>query len=202
MQPEVVIYSTPTCSYCAAAKRWFKEHGVAYTDHDVTRDPVRAAEMQRLTGQTAVPVIRVGGQVMVGYDPLQLARLVPFDPDAGGTTGPSAGERVSLGMAAQSLTPERAAEAGLPAPFGVVVGPVRAGGAAEAAGIREGDILVGLGSYTLQDLVQLQRVVALKRAGDSLPLRLWRDGAEREVTIQFPGTPAADTQTQEQPAQA
>jgi glutaredoxin len=202
MQPEVVIYSTPTCTYCAAAKRWFKEHGVAYTEHDVTRDPVRAAEMQRLTGQTAVPVIRVGAQVMVGYDPLQLARLIPFDPDAGGTTEPLAGEQVSLGMAAQSLTPEKAAEAGLPAPFGVVVGPVRPGGAAEAAGIVEGDILIGLGSYTLQDLAQLQRVVALKRPGDSLALRLWRGGAEHQLTIQFPAPNSAQAPTQEQPAQA
>lgn len=205
MQPEVVIYSTPTCTYCAAAKRWFKEHGVVYTEHDVTRDPARAAEMQRLTGQSAVPVIRVGGQVMVGYDPLQLARLIPFDPEAGGTTGPTAGERVSLGMAAQSLTPEKAVEVGLPAAFGVVVGPVRPGGAAEAAGIREGDVLIGVGGYTLQDLAQLQRVVALKRPGGSLALRVWRDGAGRELTIEFPGPVAAgapEAQLPEQPLQA
>lgn len=205
MQPEVVIYSTPTCTYCAAAKRWFKEHGVAYTEHDVTRDPARAAEMQRLTGQSAVPVIRVGGQVMVGYDPLQLARLIPFDPDSGGTIGPVAGERVSLGMAAQSLTPEKAAEVGLPAAFGVVAGPVRPGGPAEAAGIREGDVLVGIGSYTLQDLAQLQRVVAAKRPGDSLPLRVWRDGEEQELTIEFPGpveAGAPEAQPAEQPQQA
>ena len=77
MQPEVVIYTTPTCQYCPAAKRWLKDHGVAYTEHDVSRDPVRATEMYRLTGQGAVPVIRVGGQVMVGFDPLQLAKLLP-----------------------------------------------------------------------------------------------------------------------------
>jgi len=51
MQPEVVIYSTPTCTYCNAAKRWFKDHGVTYTEHDVSRDPVKATEMYRLTGQ-------------------------------------------------------------------------------------------------------------------------------------------------------
>ncbi|MEA2682129.1 MAG: hypothetical protein QOK05_457 [Chloroflexota bacterium] len=205
MQPEVVIYSTPTCTYCAAAKRWFKEHGVAYTEHDVTRDPARSAEMQRLTGQTAVPVIRVGGQVMVGYDPLQLARLIPFDPDAGGTTNPSTGERVSLGMAAQSLTPEKASEVGLPAAFGVVVGPVRAGGPAEAAGIHEGDVLVGVGSYTLQDLAQLQRIVGMKRPGDSLTLRVWRDAEESEKTIEFPAMVAEagqQTQPAEHPLQA
>ena len=181
----MVIYTTPTCTYCAAAKRWFKEHGVAYTEHDVTRDPARASEMYRLTGQNAVPVIRVGGQVMVGFDPLQLARLIPAQPVPETATGPT-GSRVSLGMAAQSLSAERASELGLAAPFGVVVGPVRPGGPAEAAGIEEGDVLVGLGSYTLQNLPQLQRVVAVKNPGDSLVVRVWRRGAEFEATIKFP----------------
>ncbi|MDQ6747140.1 MAG: PDZ domain-containing protein, partial [Candidatus Dormibacteraeota bacterium] len=195
MQPEVIIYSTPTCTYCAAAKRWFKEHGVSYVEHDVSRDAVRSAEMQRLTGQTAVPVIRVGAQVMVGFDPLQLARLIPANPTAadGGAAVPPAAGRVSLGMAAQSLTADKAAELGLPAAFGVVVGPVKPGGPAEAAGILEGDVLTGLGSYTLQDLAQLQRVVSLKEPGDSLALRLWRTGEEIEVTITFPAPEVAPT---------
>src|ERR1700694_1630826 len=102
MQPEVVIYTTPTCTYCAAAKRWFKEHGVAFTEHDVSRDPARASEMYRLTGQNAVPVIPVGGQVMVRFDPLQLARLIPAQPTPETASGPA--PRVSLGMAAQSLS--------------------------------------------------------------------------------------------------
>ncbi|MGI8608355.1 MAG: Uxx-star family glutaredoxin-like (seleno)protein [Candidatus Dormibacteria bacterium] len=202
MQPEVVIYSTPTCTYCAAAKRWFKEHGVQYTEHDVTRDPARATEMYRLTGQNAVPVIRVGGQVMVGFDPLQLARLIPANPDAPGQTE-AAGERVSLGMAAQSLTAEKAAELGLPAAFGVVVGPVRSGGPAGEAGIEEGDVLIGIGSYTLQNLPQLQRVVAMKRPGDSLAVRAWRAGDEFDATIQFPASATPATAgTEQQPLQA
>ena len=201
MQPEVVIYSTPTCTYCAAAKRWFNEHGVQYTEHDVTKDPARAAEMYRLTGQNAVPVIRVGGQVMVGYDPLQLARLIPANPDAPGPAE-AAGERVSLGMAAQSLTAEKAAQLGLPAPFGVVVGPVKAGGPADNAGIREGDVLVGLGSYTLQNLPQLQRVVAMKRPGDSLPVRAWRSGEEFATTIEFPPPATPSASPEQQPLQA
>jgi glutaredoxin 3 len=202
MQPEVVIYSTPTCTYCAAAKRWFKEHGVQYTEHDVSRDPARAAEMYRLTGQNAVPVIRVGGQVMVGYDPLQLARLIPANPDAPGAPE-AAGERVSLGMAAQSLTTEKAAELGLPAPFGVLVGPVKPGGPASLAGIAEGDVLIGLGSYTLQNLPQLQRVVAMKRPGDSLLVRAWRAGEEFAATFEFPPSETNHTASPErQPLQA
>jgi glutaredoxin 3 len=183
VQPEVSIYTTPTCTYCAAAKRWFKEHGVSYSEYDVTRDPARASEMYRLTGQGSVPVIRVGGQFMVGFDPLQLARLLPDAHSGNGATGAS---QVSLGMAAQSLTAEAAAAAGLPAPFGVLVGAVREGGAAAEAGIVPGDIIVGVGSYTLQNLVQLQNIVAQKKPGDSLVVRVWREGTEAETTISFP----------------
>jgi glutaredoxin len=198
MQPEVVIYSTPTCTYCNAAKRWFRDHGVKYTEYDVSRDPVKATEMYRLTGQGAVPVIRVGGQVMIGFDPLQLAKLLP---DAGNSNGGApTPQKLSLGMAAQSLTQEKADELGLPSAFGVVVGPVKPGGPAEAAGLREGDVLIGLGSYTLQNLGQLQSVVAAKRPGDGLELHVWRAGEEFDVTVEFPpaepepaGTPGAGT---------
>ena len=183
-QPEVVIYTTPTCTYCAAAKRWFKDHGVTYTEYDVSKDPVKAAEVYRLTGQGAVPVIRVGQQVVVGFDPLQLAKLIP---NAGnGNGGAASGTKVSLGMAAQSLTAETATQLGLPAPFGVLVGPVRPGGPADAAGIEEGDVLVGVGSYTLQDLNQLQSLVGSKQAGDSITFKVWHQGNEVDRTINFP----------------
>ena len=187
-QPEVVIYTTPTCTYCGAAKRWFTEHGVTYTEYDVSRDPTRASEMYRLTGQGATPVIRVGGQVMVGYDPLQLARLLP---NAKGVEADRGAFKVSLAMAAQSLTPEKAGELGLPAAFGVVVGAVREGGPAEVAGIQPGDVIVGMGSYTLQNLAQLQAVLLNKAPGDSMLLRVWHNGVEREVTVTFPAPPTA-----------
>ena len=189
-QPEVAIYTTPTCTYCAAAKRWFQQHGVRYSEHDVSKDPARAAEMYRLTGQNAVPVIRVGSQVLVGFDPLQLARLIP---SATLQPADTARPRLSLGMAAQSLTLETAQERGLPAAFGVLVGPVREGGPAALAGIEPGDVIIGVGDYTLQNLNQLTTLVAAKQPGDELTLRVWRDGAEREVVVRFPAAtePAA-----------
>jgi len=194
MQPEVVMYSTPTCTYCAAARRWFKEHGVQYTEYDVSRDPARAAEMFRLSGQGAVPVIRVGGQVLIGFDPLQLARLIPFGTNGQDAAANVPAEKVSLGMAAQSLSADKARELGLPSAFGVLVGPVREGGPAAVAGIEPGDAIIGIAGYTLQNLTQLQNVLKAKRPGDSLQVRVFRAGEEFEATINFPAAASSEAE--------
>lgn len=67
-QPKVVIFTTPTCSYCNIAKRYFKEKNIKFTDVDVSRDQRAAADMQRKTGQTGVPVIMIGNRPIVGFD--------------------------------------------------------------------------------------------------------------------------------------
>jgi len=67
-QPKVVIFTTPTCSYCNVAKRYFREKNIRFTDVDVSRDQRAAADMQRRTGQTAVPVIMINSRAVVGFD--------------------------------------------------------------------------------------------------------------------------------------
>jgi len=67
-QPKVVIFTTPTCSYCNIAKRYFKEKNIKFTDVDVSRDQRASADMQRKTGQTGVPVIMIGNRPIVGFD--------------------------------------------------------------------------------------------------------------------------------------
>ena len=67
-QKTVTIYSTPTCHFCKMAKDFFAEKGIQYINYDVAQDAARREEMIKLTGQLGVPVIVVGGDVMVGYD--------------------------------------------------------------------------------------------------------------------------------------
>jgi len=66
--PKVTVYSTPTCPYCVMAKRYLSERGVKYDDADVSRDQSRALEMLTKTGQMGVPVLDIGGQIIVGFD--------------------------------------------------------------------------------------------------------------------------------------
>jgi len=65
---DVVIYSTPTCHFCHAAKEFFKEHNIAYTDHNVAEDAEKRNEMVEKSGQMGVPVIVIGDQIIVGFD--------------------------------------------------------------------------------------------------------------------------------------
>lgn len=64
----VVIYSTPTCTYCNMAKSFFKANNVAFTEYNVATDLEKRREMIDKTGQMGVPVIDIGSEVIVGFD--------------------------------------------------------------------------------------------------------------------------------------
>lgn len=72
----VTIYSTPTCGFCKAAKAFFKENNVAYTEYDVASDRERAQEMVSKSGQMGVPVITIGDALVVGFDESKLRELL------------------------------------------------------------------------------------------------------------------------------
>lgn len=76
MAKEVTIYSTPVCHFCQAAKEYFKENNVEYTDYDVATDAEKRQEMVEMTGQMGVPVIRIGDDVVIGFDEAKVAELL------------------------------------------------------------------------------------------------------------------------------
>jgi glutaredoxin-like YruB-family protein len=67
-KPKVIVYSTPTCPYCHAAKEFLKENKIEYKDVDVSKDQTAAQEMIEKSGQMGVPVIDINGTIIVGYD--------------------------------------------------------------------------------------------------------------------------------------
>ncbi len=75
-QPKVIVFSTPTCTYCNQAKRFLREHNVRFTDVDVSRDERAARDLQRRTGQIGVPVILVNNRPIVGFDKPTLMQLL------------------------------------------------------------------------------------------------------------------------------
>lgn len=75
-QPRVIVFSTPTCSFCNAAKQYFRQKGIRFNDVDVSRDPVAARDMVRRSGQQGVPVIDIGGKIVVGFDRNKINQLL------------------------------------------------------------------------------------------------------------------------------
>lgn len=76
METQVTIYSTPVCHFCHAAKDFFKENNIAYTEHDVASDIEKRTEMVEMTGQMGVPVIRIGDDVVIGFDEDKVKELL------------------------------------------------------------------------------------------------------------------------------
>ncbi|MBI2147561.1 glutaredoxin family protein [Candidatus Woesearchaeota archaeon] len=64
----VKVYSTPTCPYCVKAKEFLRENNVKYEDINVADNPAAADELVEKSGQMGVPVLDIGGQIIVGFD--------------------------------------------------------------------------------------------------------------------------------------
>ena len=72
----VVIYSTPSCTYCRMAKDYFKSNDIPFTEYNVASDQRKAEEMVRKSGQMGVPVIDINGSVIVGFNKPQIERAL------------------------------------------------------------------------------------------------------------------------------
>lgn len=73
---KVEIYSTATCHFCHMAKEWLTEKNIPFTDYNVGDDIAKRKEMIEMTGQLGVPVIRIGDEVMVGFNQEKMAELL------------------------------------------------------------------------------------------------------------------------------
>lgn len=71
---QVILFSTSTCSWCRRTKRYLRENRVRFKEIDVERDPEAARDLARKTGQTGVPVIKIGSKWIVGFDQPRIER--------------------------------------------------------------------------------------------------------------------------------
>lgn len=64
----VTVYSAVWCGFCHAAKDYLDKIGVKYTDIDVEQTPTGADEAVAKSGQRGIPVLDIGGDIIVGFD--------------------------------------------------------------------------------------------------------------------------------------
>lgn len=75
-QKKVEIYSTASCHFCHMAKDWLSEKQIPFIDYNVGEDMAKRKEMVEMTGQLGVPVIKIGDEVMIGFNPEQMAKIL------------------------------------------------------------------------------------------------------------------------------
>jgi glutaredoxin 3 len=70
----VISFSTTTCSWSCRAKKYLKENKIPFKEINVERDPSAARNVGRKTGQTGVPVIKIGSKWIVGFNKTTIER--------------------------------------------------------------------------------------------------------------------------------
>ncbi|MGA2282899.1 MAG: PDZ domain-containing protein [Candidatus Dormibacteria bacterium] len=180
MSEQVTVYVRGGDPACAAALQYLSQRGVEHRVRDILTDPSASAILLGRLGRVTVPAFQIGDRLIVGFDPVQLARFLPR-PE--GESGPS----VSFGAGVRTVTAAIAAAHGLPAAYGVEVGPVREGSPAAEAGVSPGDVVTAIGAYTLTGgESQFRTAVAARHPGDAMAITVWREGASQDLVVQFP----------------
>jgi glutaredoxin-like YruB-family protein len=72
----VIVYSTPTCSWCNTLKTYLKLHNVLFIDIDLSRDQRAAEALVKRSGQMGVPQTDINGEIIVGFNKARINQLL------------------------------------------------------------------------------------------------------------------------------
>jgi glutaredoxin 3 len=68
---EIIVYTTPICTYCQAAKRFLNQKGLAFKEVDLAQNPeLRQKLSEEQNGYRTVPMIFIGAHFVGGYTDL------------------------------------------------------------------------------------------------------------------------------------
>ena len=152
-------------------------------------------------GNSGGPMVNLRGQVIginsaivtptgyyLGYGfavPIDLAKRVMEDLIEYGHV-----RRAWLGVAIEPVSLEHKDYYGLPQVAGVVVQSVTKGAPADKAGLRQGDIIYTVDGTVVDHPSHLQALIAQRRPGEEVTLRIYRKGGEtKEIRVRLGEAP-------------
>lgn len=112
--------------------------------------------------------------------PVNLARTVAEDLILHGKV-----ERGYIGVAISAVDATVAKAAGLETVEGVMVQDLVEGGAAQDAGIKEGDIILSVDGKIVKAPNELQSIIAGRHPGEKVTLQIWRDRKTIEKSVKL-----------------
>ena len=76
----VNMYALSTCPWCLKTKKFFTEHNVpfSYIDYDLADEATQAKISEELdaAGATGFPFVRIGEEIITGYQPERYSRAL------------------------------------------------------------------------------------------------------------------------------
>jgi serine protease Do len=121
---------------------------------------------------------QTGGNIGIGFAiPAAMARTVMDQLLKGGKV-----QRGKLGVTIGDLSPDLASQFNFKGTQGALVQDVEPGQPAERAGVKAGDIVTEFQGQRIEDSSRLRNLVAQAAPGSTVRFKVWRDGAERELT--------------------
>ncbi|MDP3989999.1 MAG: glutaredoxin domain-containing protein [archaeon] len=72
----VIIYTIPTSEWCNDLKAWLKKKKISFEERETTEESKWREEVLNKTGQLAVPVIDIDGNVLIGFDEKKLEEAI------------------------------------------------------------------------------------------------------------------------------
>ncbi|RYD17233.1 MAG: PDZ domain-containing protein, partial [Verrucomicrobiaceae bacterium] len=98
--------------------------------------------------------------------------------------------RGTLGITARSVDQAMAEAYGLKSPSGAVVTSVTKGSAAEAAGLKVGDLITTLNNQAIKESRDLFRIMGVTQVGAQVSVRYIRNGNQGSATVKLTGASA------------
>ena len=118
-----------------------------------------------------------GGNIGIGFAvPSNMAKNVMDQLVANGRV-----HRGRLGVTVQGVTSDLAAGLGLTKTEGAIVSDVTAGGAAEKAGIKRGDVILGYQGRAVIDTNSFRNEIAATKPGSTITLQVMRQGKTSDI---------------------
>jgi len=134
-----------------------------------------------LVGINTAILSQSGGNIGIGFAiPINMARSIMEQLITHGKV-----RRGRLGAQAQDLTPELAQAFGIRYRRGAVVARVVPGSAADRAGLKVGDIVVEINGRKVPDATTLRNHIGLLRVGETVTLKVLRNGKTRILTARI-----------------
>jgi serine protease Do len=122
-----------------------------------------------------------GGNIGIGFAiPSNMAKSVMEQLISTGKV-----TRGQLGVTVQYINSDLAASLGLKNVKGVLVSHVIAGGPADRAGLKEGDVILSLNGSEVNDVNALRNKVAASNPGSDAALTILRNGSQQQIRVKL-----------------